>query len=260
MDERESKIIEETAKQLPTKEIYRDIGNPVLKPSGELLGLVPRTINAALEPLHEWILQKEYNIERTKMLLENKLQDVSPENIITPEPYVAIPAFQAISYSINNDLLKNLYANLLASAMDKTKKDYVHPSYTEIIKQLSPDEAKVLNIISKQNIIPVLWVRKMNKNDNGGWYVVRNFTLINEKANCDVPDRIPAYLENLERLKLININQYAHLTSEGAYDDVENHPYIKNLIEQEDNDYEYKTQRGYLEVSLFGQSFCEICC
>lgn len=35
--------------------------------------LVIRAIHAALSPLEKWVLQKEYNIEETKKLLERKL-------------------------------------------------------------------------------------------------------------------------------------------------------------------------------------------
>ena len=51
----------------------------------------------------------------------------NPEKIVEPEPYVAVPAIQAISYAMNSDELRNLYANLLAKSMIKDTKDTVHP-------------------------------------------------------------------------------------------------------------------------------------
>ena len=41
------------------KDVYTDVGHPVAKPTGELVGLVPRAVKAALAPLEKWILQRE---------------------------------------------------------------------------------------------------------------------------------------------------------------------------------------------------------
>lgn len=73
-----------------------------------------------------------------------------------PEAYVAVPAIQAISYSMNSEELRNLYANLLAKAMNSDTKDMVHPSFVEIIKQMSPIDALVLNEITQSNYFPLV--------------------------------------------------------------------------------------------------------
>jgi len=126
------------------KELYQDLLHPVLAPTGKVLGLIPRAINLALSPLEKWLSAKEYNVEETKKLLEKKLENVDPETIVPPEPYIAVPAMQYISYCQDNPDLRDMYAELLAKSMQEDKKDLVHPGYLEIIKQLSPDEAMLL--------------------------------------------------------------------------------------------------------------------
>ena len=62
----EKDIIIECAKEVSkniAKEAYQDGGKPVLKPTSELLGLIPRTIKAMLLPLEK----------SSKMFLLNKL-------------------------------------------------------------------------------------------------------------------------------------------------------------------------------------------
>ena len=151
-------IAKEVVKEI-SKDVYDDIISPVAKPTGAILGLVPRAIKAALSPLEKWILQKEYNISEIQRLLEEKLKNVSPELIGTPEPYIAVPAIQYISYCMDNDELRNMYANLLASSMQKDIKDDVHPAYLEIIKQLCPDEAKILSYLLVHNTIPIIGIK-----------------------------------------------------------------------------------------------------
>lgn len=117
-------------------DLYTDALQPTTQESGKTLSLIPRTINAALVPLRQWIAEREYNLAETEKLLAQKLEHVGEDKIVTPEPYVAVPAIQAISYCKNSNELRDLYANLLAKAMNSDTKDLVHPSFVEIIKQI----------------------------------------------------------------------------------------------------------------------------
>lgn len=140
----------EGASQMATevvKDVYQDVAHPGLQSAGEVLGLVPRAVNAALVPLREWIEKREYRLASTKKLLEKKLEKVAPEEIVAPEIHIAVPALQAIGYSMDNEEIRDMYANLLASSMQKRVKNEVLPADTEFIKQLSPDEARILRYI-----------------------------------------------------------------------------------------------------------------
>lgn len=64
-----------------TKEVYADVGHPIAKPTGELVGLVPRAIRAALAPVEKWVLEREYNVAETKKLLEEKLKTFHPSKL-----------------------------------------------------------------------------------------------------------------------------------------------------------------------------------
>lgn len=120
-----SKDITEIVKDAP--QVYEDGLKPAVAESGKTLALIPKAINAALAPLRIWIAQREYNVAETEKLLEKKLEKVGAENIVSPEAYVAVPAIQAISYSMNSEELRDLYANLLAASMTKGKNGmYIH--------------------------------------------------------------------------------------------------------------------------------------
>ena len=141
-------------KTAPT--IYEDALQPTVQEVGKFTARILRAINAAFSGLDKWILNKEYAIAETKKLLEQKLQNVDPEKIVTPEAYVAVPAIQAISYSMDNEELRNLYANLLAKAMNADTKEAVHPAFVEIIKQMSPIDALVLKEIALSKSLPLV--------------------------------------------------------------------------------------------------------
>ena len=253
-------LIEKIAEQIPVKDIYEDGFKPATNSTGQLLGLIPRAINAALTPLQKWILNKEYNVKETEKLLEKKLEKLNPNLITPPEPHIAVPAIQSISYCMDNENLREMYANLLASSMIKDKQNDVHPSFVEIIKQLSPDEAKILKYLYQKKIEPIINLRRENKKQQGGISIIDYFSLIGEYSNCDFNHRIPSYLENLERLKLIEIDFMAYITTPGTYDFLITHPTITAYTSiTNDENYKYETMNGYTKMTNYGKNFCDIC-
>src|SRR5450759_490020 len=74
--------------------------------------------------------------------LAEKMVEVPQEEIVTPKVSVVAPAVQGLSYSLDEPNLKEMYLNLLAGASDQRRANKAHPSFAEIIKQLSADEAE----------------------------------------------------------------------------------------------------------------------
>ncbi|MBQ8298740.1 MAG: DUF4393 domain-containing protein [Clostridia bacterium] len=261
-EEQNLELMIEVAKEV-AKESYEDGVKPVLKPTGQLLGMLPRAIKAALLPCEKWILDKEYNLAETKKLLETKLANVNPENIVPPEAYIAVPALQYISYCMDNEELRDMYANLLASSMNKVVKNGVHPGFVEIIKQLSPDEVKILKYISKEKAIPTITLRA-NKENGSGIAVISNFSNVGELVKCEEAFEIDRYFDNLIRLGLIEKAAYSSvLVKDELYTPLEEHEYIQNTIERlKSLKTEYtkpKLQRSYMTITSFGEQFCDIC-
>src|SRR5438045_457064 len=78
--------------------------------------------------------------------LSKKLKNVPPEKLADPDPRIAAPVVQALTYSMSNDTIRQMYANLLAAAMQTDTKEDAHPAFVEIIKQMTPVDARVLEI------------------------------------------------------------------------------------------------------------------
>ena len=258
----DKEIAKEVVKEIG-KDVYTDGAKPVVKPAGELLGLVPRAIKAALSPLEKWILNREYNIEETKKLLEKKLESIDPNLIEEPEPHIAVPAIQYISYCMDNEELRDMYANLLANSMNKVVKKGVHPGFVEIIKQLSPDEAKILKYFNHTDTIPVIDLRRENEKKQGV-VEVNNFSDIGEKVGCEDIIGIGKSFDNLIRLGLIErAGAYRSLVNKDSYTSIKEHPYIRARIEEiKHNPEPYNKPsftESYLYITDFGKAFCNIC-
>lgn len=193
-------------------ELYDDGLKSTVQESGDILALIPRTIKAALLPLRQWIAEREYKFAETAKLLEKKLEHVDEDKIVTPEPYVAVPAIQAISYSMNSEELRNLYANLLARAMNTDTKDLVHPSFVEIIKQMSPIDAKVFMAIMEREANPC--INLQYQSDNNSYITI--MTNITDLAIAPI-QVIGLAIDNLIKQNLIEIPFDAYYIDDSLY-------------------------------------------
>lgn len=252
----------DTVKEI-VRDVYQDGAKPVIKATGELAALIPRAIKAMLAPFEKWIVKREYNMEETSKLLEEKLKNVPPEQIESPEPYIAVPAIQCISYCMDNAILRDMYANLLANSMNKVVKNGVHPGFVEIIKQLCPDEAKILRYMAKHNVIPTITLRYVC-NKCSGIDVIRNFSTVGELAKCEEPLEVNKYFDNLIRLGLLEMpGRGGSFTNKKLYLPLEEHSYILSFKDEEKIKMlgykKYQILRGLVWMTDFGKEFCNIC-
>lgn len=259
MTEGLEQLAESVGKAIQTiPEIYEDTFQPTAKETGKFIARIPRAINAAFSGLDKWILHKEYSIEETKKILAQKLENIEPEKIVEPEPYVAIPAIQAISYAMSSDDLRNLYANLLAKSMISDVKDSVHPAFIEIIKQMSPIDAKVYNLILNADIRPVinLHISKPTGGKNPIQYHcswIREFSIKQTATSID----------NLIRLGLIEIPYGDSYSNSSNYDIVKNNPLFRELEQSfssqpnRNGTLEYEDQ--YIKITDLSKLFYNIC-
>lgn len=259
--------IGDTLKTAPT--LYEDALQPTIQEAGKFVARIPHAINAAFSGLDKWILNKEYAIDETKKLLEKKLENVDPDKIVEPEAYVAVPAIQAISYSMNSEELRNLYANLLAKAMNSDTKDFVHPSFVEIIKQMSPIDALVLKEIAYSKYLPLvnLSVSEYDSTDFSAIkkmqsaiqsYSYPNVTYISF-ANYE---SVLVSLDNMLRLKLAE-ERFSFNDKDIPYKIQQSSSYIRYKKELQSqitgNNWEYEERLHSLTLSFLGQNFCDIC-
>lgn len=251
--------------------VYDEGLSPIVKPTSKTLGLIPRTIKACLAPLEKWILNCEYSVKETELLLEEKLSNRNPKNIVSPEAYVAVPAIQGISYCANSTALRNLYSNLLANSMDKEIKDQVHPAFVEIIKQLSPLEAKILKKFSLLDsyVYPIYKIRIQEDELNSTGSDICLHILSNTQFDIDCQNKnyYSISIDNLIRLHLVTVNYGFELADKSNYDDFENSDifaeykkYHRKIVKKENIPLKYICfNRGILQITDFGKSFIKIC-
>lgn len=240
---------------------YDDLAHPTAKSLGNTLSLLPRTVGVWLGKWEKWVINGEESIRLTAEAVREKAEKIPEENLTEPEPYVAVPAIQQLSYCYNSEQLRSLYANLLVSSMNKDTKSEVHPAFSNIIQQLAPIDVIVLETMKRyQSPLSIVTIR-LNFESKSFHELVRDYSydlkniFDNHTMHC-------ATLQNLHRLGLINLRYDQKVKPDERYNVYKN----DNIYKMFEQDIAGKTgmrislHEGLIELTDFGRSFCKVCC
>lgn len=250
------------AKAVP---VYQDVLQPAAQELGKALQTVAKIVHVALAPVSSLVWGYDQIKDFVSTKVADRLKNVPPENIVTPKPNVAGPALESLRYTGHESSLSDLYANLLAASMDKTTASGAHPAFVEIIKQLTPDEAKLVGLFVSPQPLPLLNARWEYKNPtdekSGGVYVLVNFSLLGAQAGVEFPNLTPIYIDNLCRLRLSEIPESFEYTGKGVYDPLENAQEVLNAKAQiESNpEWQFEIERKGLRITELGKQFAHVC-
>lgn len=250
--------------------VYEDAVQPAARQLGKSLELIARAIHAALKPLEAWIWSTEKLTEFVAEKVGKKLESVPPENIKQPSAHVAVPLLEALRYTGNDPDLSNMYANLLANAMDVKTSGNAHPAFVEMIKNMTSDEAKILSHLASKDMwlpyaildLQVVQSKKFNfstLSKNVGFVTFqRNLSMIGVDAGCQRKLSTPSYIDNLERLGLITTVRGQGQVGDELYKEIED-IFITPIRESVSNSIELQTAKGVLLITEFGKEFVATC-
>lgn len=114
---------------------------PVAKEVGERLADI---VSLLFTPVIKAKAKRDKNIEIFLRELDKKVSSIPENNLQNPPLAIVGPIIDKIfKFHHDEEHLRKMYSSLIASSMNSDKK--VHPSYIEIIKQLSSDDALIFN-------------------------------------------------------------------------------------------------------------------
>ena len=162
-----------------------------------------------------------------------------------------------------------MYANLLVSFMDDRTSEYVHPSFVQILKEMSPDEARLISSIARdmaegpELVIPLIDLRVVPTGPMLPlrWRdLVRGYNVCCEGV-CEHPDQSLVYLGNLERLGVIeNSDSYPEDLASKFGDLESREPIAKAKVEANLSEgWKFDVRRWTYRVTNYGRNFIKTC-
>jgi hypothetical protein len=241
------------------KEVYEDALQPATKQVGKSLETIGKLVNVALAPITITIWGYEKISIFLTEELPKKLKNTPEENIITPPPEIAGPAIEALRFAGSNENLRNLYLNLLANSMDKDTIQKAHPSFVEILKNLTSDEALLLKVFIEGDQYPLIDIQAKDKEKDGFINVYSNYSHFSKKQTFAQPDLMPSYIDNLCRLGILEIPAMLWLAELNIYETLEADEELNDLKKLIQNKLgkNIKFGRKVIKLTSFGKQFIE---
>lgn len=197
-------------------------------------------------------------IDDFKKTLGEKIVSIPEDQVQDPKMSIVGPALEASKYYFDEKEIREMFSNLIASSMNSTYNGIVQHSFVEIIKQLSPYDARLFaSLDNNEAIIDIIL-----ENDKGHYHRLVTEFFISDSFSDYTQNSIS--LINLEKQGLIKIFYDLHLTNDLYYSKYENSTYYKEIKNKSwgpvDNLRSKVSMKKYkFEVTPLGKAFKEIC-
>lgn len=243
--------------------IQQNIPETAKQADGALSTVVGFFNNVVLYPVKKANLTFRYKMESFEDDLKKKIKNIPEENLQVPPVKITGPVLEALRYAYDEDELREMYEEMLASAMDNRKVKQVHRSYVDAVRQMEPLDAQVLCRINNYNKITAVHV-KMYLAESQQEYYIDAMPYHYNALLCDLGDpfQISASISNLLRLGLL-ISTLGIL-SEGVAEQIEKEEYIQKRFEL------FSQQQGGARIAVsgdcdiisldsYGRNFVDVC-
>ncbi len=183
-----------------TTEVYKDLFQPSIRELGKVLQKVTKTARFVFAGF-DYLAAKQ---DRWEKFLEDVSSKVKEDDLVEAHPQIVGPIIEGMIYTDNETLIGEMFAELLAKAIDKNKQDKAHPAFPKIIQQLSHDEAVILYYLKKRSYkVHQQWDLNENK--------IESMRTILEEFPIDrlvFPDNIWMYMNHLNSLTIAGTWKY----------------------------------------------------
>ena len=235
--------------------VYNDLAQPAFREVGTALAGMVRV---ALAPVSALVWGYDRIAEWLPEAIARRIRNVAPNEIRTPPPEIAGPALESLRYTAQREELREMYASLLATAMDPSSATSAHPSFVEIIRQLTPDEARVVSAFTSRTFFAVMAMLPLHALDTETPRYC-NFAAV---AGGDPSHIDTVYLDNLRRLGLIQISNGVYFGNQDADAGEE---FVRLIQERfgpildEHGRNQYAIRRLPITITSFGRLFALAC-
>lgn len=239
---------------------YDDALHPALQSVGGTLGNIVDFLGIATMPLKYWSEKVRLNFAHRLEQYKEKLKEVPGEKQCEVPPEIGIPTLQALPYTTNDDVA-DLFTNLLTNASNIDMVQYAHPSFTEMIKRLSPDEARIVNYLKGRDYVCYSDIKGHSKNGKGFNTLFSHVTLITEEVGLIYPNNENAYMSNLIGMGIVYDQDSLHKIDQTDYDKIKEKIGFESLQRQlVPNAFKSLTQDNHFyQITDFGKLFISAC-
>ena len=261
----EKEIVEEALPELAkgstqlVSQFYQDLAQPTVRTIG-------KTLNTAIEFLCMFTMPMGLATDKVKLNLaknlekyKEKLDKIPEEDRCMVEPEIGEPIVRNL-ITTTNDQIADLFTTILVNASNIKTLDKAHPKFAQIVHNLTPDEARIIQYLKGKDFVCYIEFRGEVGNDKGYIILMQYASMINLEVRLDFPNNINAYLSNLISFGILLDMPNTYKSDYSLYEKIEN-AYLKEF-EQKYVPSKYSKITPYhcfLQVTDFGKLFVDAC-
>lgn len=100
-------------------------------------------------------LDRQLKLEDYKKKILTEYGKIPEDKKLDPQLSIIGPALEASKFYIDEEILRDMFAKLIANSMNADKQQFINAAFVEIIKQMSPLDASILKTFMENQQQPI---------------------------------------------------------------------------------------------------------
>lgn len=194
-----------------------------------------------------------------KSEIEKSLSNIPPEKKLEPSLHITMQALESSKYCVEEKVLRSMFASLISNSMNMDTKKYVHPSFAEMIRQMSVLDAKIIQIFKNGYLsgFPICdYTMRASEDSRYSYHVLF------QNAFLEAPDEdmfeCSQSIESLRRLGLIDVPLGISLNMPEYYERFKSNDLFFSFQEKYPGKI-ISIQKKKASLTPLGRSFVRVC-
>lgn len=243
--------------------------NPTATTLGKSMGGLVKRVFFPLVKLNAEMDEKINSMEQS---VKNSVNNIPIENRDSTKMGLALKALEDSKYQLDSAELREMFATLISSSLDKTRNQYLSPRFSTALSQFSPEDAKFLKEIAVDVSDKPAYRFRISLSPGNGMvplndhYIVTNFDKDNDYVAINYACNELA-LDNLVALNIINVKDHEWRLKDEAFFDylLKSSDFIstKKAIEKHylksynNKNIKVDIEKDYIKFTTFGKKFID---
>lgn len=225
--------------------------NPAANEVGKGVGAVCSIVFSPLIELN--ILEKKVLAHFTNKIAR-KIERIPKDKLDFSKPGLVLKALEESRYQLNEEILQDMFANLIAAGVNRNKNNNITPRYATVLSQISPEDASFLQDLFNQEY-PAFPISKFQFSS----FIGRNYRELPGIYFCNqneeikkLPERSVDVLQSLGVIQQEFNRTIAEEPFTNLYNLLDNYLMTKNQSKNVDENYLPKVIPGLIHPTAFG--------
>ncbi len=200
-------------------------------------------------------LKYSYALQEFENELKEQISKIPEDKLTEPDIQTSAQALENSKYCIDKEELRKMFVSLISNSMNSDFDKDTHPSFAEIIKQMSTLDAKVIKTFKDSSTNGFPLCQYIVNHDKGYTLLLENVYL--NYSTSYLPE-CSLSIASLVRLGLLSASYETHFTDDAYYTPFTEHFWFKKL-KQQFSDQEVSINKGIVQLTPLGRSFTRVC-